>query len=147
MTYSLDFRRKVLSVRKKEGLSIPEVAARFDVGVASVVRWLQRIEPCLTRHKPATKIDRIALARDVCEHPDAYQAERAARLGVSEKGVGHALQRMGITYKKSLSLFAGETGQIEQNVLPRKVGKRLIGFSHAMHVLTLRDGHTFTLER
>ncbi|WP_139225311.1 hypothetical protein [Nitrosomonas sp. Nm34] len=36
MAYSLDFRRKVLSVRKKEGLTIAEVAARFDVGVASV---------------------------------------------------------------------------------------------------------------
>ncbi|TYP78323.1 MULTISPECIES: HU family DNA-binding protein [Nitrosomonas] len=30
MAYSLDFRRKVLSVRKKEGLTIAEVAARFD---------------------------------------------------------------------------------------------------------------------
>jgi transposase len=107
MTYSLDFRRKVLSVREKEGLTIADVAARFCVGVATVVRWLQRVEPQRTRYKPATKIDRIALARDVREYPDAYQSERAKRLGVSEKGIGHALRRMNITYKKNTAASQG----------------------------------------
>jgi hypothetical protein len=54
-----------------------------------------------TRSKPATKNDMIALARDVQELPDAYQAERARRLGVSEKGIVHALRRMSISYKKN----------------------------------------------
>jgi len=107
MTYSIDFRRKVLSVREKEGLTIAEVADRFCVGIASVVRWIKNPEPQRTRNKPATKIDRIALARDVREHPDAYQAERARRLGVSEKGIGHALRRMGITYKKNTAPSQG----------------------------------------
>lgn len=118
MTYSLDFRRKVLAVREEEGLTIAEVAERFCVGVASVVRWINRVEPCLTRNKPATKIDRIKLARDVREHPDAYQAERAARLGVSEKGIGHALRRMGISYKKKPA--APQSGRRRTAVLPRK---------------------------
>ncbi|SFN18135.1 helix-turn-helix domain-containing protein, partial [Nitrosomonas communis] len=43
MAYSLDIRRKVLSVREKKGLTIAEVAARFDVGVASVTRWVKNI--------------------------------------------------------------------------------------------------------
>lgn len=107
MTYSLDFRRKVLTVREKEDLTIAEVAGRFCVGIATVVRWLQRIEPQRTRYKPATRINRIELARDVREHPDAYQAERAKRLGVSEKGIGHALRRMNITYKKNTSTSKG----------------------------------------
>ena len=101
MTYSLDFRRKVLSVREQDDLTIFEVSTRFGVGIASVTRWLKRVEPQRTRSKPATKIDRIALARDVREYPDAYQAERAKRLGVSEKGIGHALRRMNISYKKN----------------------------------------------
>ncbi|KAF0118944.1 MAG: Transposase [Rhodospirillaceae bacterium] len=100
MTYSLDYRRKVLSVREKEGLTSAGVAERFCVGVATVVRWLRRLDPQRTRYKPATKI--AALARDVREYPDAYQAERAMRLGASAKGVGHALRRMNITYKKTL---------------------------------------------
>ena len=101
MTYPSSFRRKVLSVRSSEGLTIAQVAARFCVGIASVTRWVKNPDPKLTRNKPATKIDMKALARDVLEHPDAYQYERAQRLGVSEKGVGHALRRMGITYKKN----------------------------------------------
>jgi len=108
MTYSLDYRRKVLSVREKEDLTIAEVAERFCVGVATVVRWLQRVEPQRTRYKPPTKIDRIALARDVREHPDAYQSERAGRLGMSEKGIGHALRRMNITYKKNTTASQDE---------------------------------------
>ena len=100
MTYSSDFRRKVLSVREKEDLTIAQVAKRFCVGVASVTRWIKTPDPKLTRNKPATKIDMQALARDVLDYPDAYQYERARRLGVSEKGVGHALRRMGVSYKK-----------------------------------------------
>jgi len=100
MTYSSDFRRKVLSVREKEELTIAQVAARFCVGIASVTRWLKDPEPRTSRNKPATKIDREALARDVEEYPDAYQYERARRLGASEKGIGHALRRMGVSYKK-----------------------------------------------
>ena len=107
MTYSFDFRRKVLSVREKEGLTIAEVAARFCVGVASVVRWLKDPEPKTSRDKPATKIDMAALARDVLAYPDAYQYERAHRLGVSEKGIGHALRRMGISYKKKSAASQG----------------------------------------
>lgn len=43
MAYSLDFRRKILSVQEKEGLTIAEVAVRFDVGAASVMRWIKNI--------------------------------------------------------------------------------------------------------
>ena len=108
MSYSSDFRAKVLTVRAQEGLSLAAVSARFGVGIASVTRWLKKPEPQRTRYKPATKIDRIKLARDVREHPDAYQYERAKRFGVSEKGIGHALRRMGITYKKSPEASKGE---------------------------------------
>ena len=108
MTYSSDFRRKVLSVRKREGLTIAQVALRFDVGVASVVRWLKNPEPKRTRNKPATKIDMEALAQDIVAYPDAYQYERAKRLGVSEKGVGHALRRMGLSYKKNSRASQGQ---------------------------------------
>ena len=40
------------------------------------------------------------LARDVEAYPDAYQYERAARLGVSVRCVGYALKHLGMTYKK-----------------------------------------------
>jgi transposase len=100
MTYSLDFRRKVLSIKDKEDLTIEEAARRFDVGVASVVRWSSRLEPCLTRNKPATKIDMEALADDIGKYPDAYQYERAQRLDVSQRCVCDALKRLKFTHKK-----------------------------------------------
>jgi len=117
MTYSLDFRRKALSVREKEELTIAEVAARFGVGIASVVRWLKKVEPQRTRNKPATKIDMEALAQDVRDNPDAYQYERATRLGVSQKGIGHALRRLGVTYKKNAAPSQGRRARTAH--LPR----------------------------
>ena len=88
MTYSIDFRRKVLSVRDAEELTISVVASRFSVGVASVVRWINKLEPERTRHKPATKINMDALINDIFNYPDAYQYERAERLCVSKQCVG-----------------------------------------------------------
>ena len=44
-----------------------------------------------------------ALKKDVAEHPDSYISERADHFGVSDSGMYYALQRLGVTYKKSLS--------------------------------------------
>ncbi|CAG0940932.1 hypothetical protein BROC_01214 [Candidatus Brocadiaceae bacterium] len=101
MTYSLDFRKKVLAIKAKEGLTGKEVSLRFGIGIASVTRWTKCLAPCRTRTKPATKLDMEALAQDVKQHPDAYQYERAARLGVSQRAIGNALKRLGVSYKKN----------------------------------------------
>jgi transposase len=108
MTYSLDFRRKVLAVKKKEALSFAKAAKRFDVGLASVVRWSTNIVPKKSRNKPATKINMQALQKDIVTHPDAYQHERARRLGVSKNGIWHALRRLKVTYKKNS--YASQSG-------------------------------------
>ena len=100
MTYSLDFRQKVLAIKRQEGLSLDETAKRFGIGSATVSRWLNRPEPKRHRNKPATKIDMDALAKDIEHYPDAYMHERAERLGVSKSGIGHALKRLGVSRKK-----------------------------------------------
>ena len=86
MTYSIDFRKKVLAIKAQENLTLLEVSKRFGVGQASVVRWSQDIEPKRTRNKPTTKLNWEALAQEVEEHPESYQDERAARFGVSQQG-------------------------------------------------------------
>ena len=106
MTYSLDFRRKVLSVREKEGLTIAQVAARFDVGIASVVRWLQNPDPKVHGYR-CRKIDMDALARDIEQYPDAYQSERAARFGVHQNAICHALKKLKVSYKKNITPSPG----------------------------------------
>jgi transposase len=103
VTYSIDFRAKVLEIKERDQLTFEEVAKRVGVGKASVFRWLKRLEAKRTRDKPASKIDMEELKRDVERQPDAYQYERAQRLGVSRRGIGDALKRLGISRKKKRS--------------------------------------------
>jgi transposase len=53
------------------------VAERFDIAYSSVCLWLKKLEPIKKRKRTAYKIDMEALKRDIKEHPDAYQYERA----------------------------------------------------------------------
>lgn len=101
MTYSLDFRRHVLSVRERECLTIQETSARFSVGVASIVRWLKNPEPKAAREGRPRKINLDLLAQDLRERPDDYQYERAARFGVTPKAIWMALKKLDMTHKKS----------------------------------------------
>lgn len=100
MAYSIDFRRKVLSIKEQENLTFSEVSERFGVGQASVVRWSKNIEPQRTRNKPTVKMNWEVLAKDVEEHPDSYQYERAHSEGVSRQGIAYALKRLHISRKK-----------------------------------------------
>ena len=115
MTYSLDMRKQVLKIRQEEGLSMAQVALRFGVGVASVMRWSNNIE-CIKKRTRSTKIDLEALKSDVQMYPDAYQYERATRLGVGEHCVWYALKLLKglsqITSLKSPAPIAliGESG-------------------------------------
>jgi hypothetical protein len=101
MTHSTHYRNKVLSYRKAHGLTIAETAAHFNIGIASITRWIKRVEPKRTRIRPWTKIDIHKLAQDIRDFPDSYHYERAKRLGVSTRGICDALKRMNVTYKKS----------------------------------------------
>jgi transposase len=84
MTYSTDFRRKVLSIKAEEELTFEETAKRFGIGKTSLLRWSTRLEPKTTRYKPTTKIDMQALREDIKSYPDAYHYERAKRFNVSK---------------------------------------------------------------
>lgn len=83
-----------------------EAAARFDVGGASVGRWIKNVE-----RKPQgyrrRKIDLEALRQDVIDDPDAYQHERAQRFGVAQNAIFFALKKLKVTYKKNASAPRG----------------------------------------
>ncbi len=101
MTYSIEFRKKVLEIKKKEKLSYEEAAKRFAISKAALFRWSTRIEPQKSRVKPATKINMEALKKDIELYPDSYCYERARRLGASASGIRDAQYRLGVTYKKN----------------------------------------------
>lgn len=109
MTYSLDFRKQVFKVKRKEKLSFTELGERFGIGRDTVFRWSKKLEPEKHRNKAATKINMVELKTDVENYPDAYTYERAQRLGVSKSGVWQALQRLGVSYKKNPAASAGQS--------------------------------------
>ncbi len=109
MTYSIDFRKKVLAIKAQENLSFEAVARRFGVGKNTVFCWTKQLEPCQHRNKPATKINMEALAQDLELYPDAYQYERAERLGVSQSGIQLALQRLKHSRKKNTAPSESES--------------------------------------
>tara|TARA_B100001173_G_C15930921_1_gene522702 strand:+ start:39 stop:188 length:150 start_codon:yes stop_codon:yes gene_type:complete len=45
MTHPVEFRRHVLSIKKKEGLTFEQTAKRFAVGIASLTRWNKTLAP------------------------------------------------------------------------------------------------------
>jgi len=108
MTYSHDFRDKVLKIRKEEKVSIRKLSKRFGIGPTTIMNWI--IDPVAkkTRNKPATKIDMEALKKDVGERPDAYLMERAKTFKVSSRCIFYALKRLGIAYKKNTKSPEGE---------------------------------------
>ncbi|WP_420837744.1 IS630 transposase-related protein, partial [Arsenophonus endosymbiont of Bemisia tabaci] len=44
MSYSIDFRTKVIFTMEEEGVSFRETAKQFRIGSASVSRWINQIE-------------------------------------------------------------------------------------------------------
>ena len=55
MTYSKDFREKVLQIKTKERLSIAKAAERFGIGTTTLVNWIKGKIPKNKRNKPATR--------------------------------------------------------------------------------------------
>ena len=116
MAYDKIFRKKVVEIKEKEGLSVQEVGQRFGISSRSVFRWKYKAEPCQTRSKRATKIDMEALKKDVEMYPDGYLKERSKRLHVSESCVFYALRRLKITCKKKRLFTQKGTKTSEKNI-------------------------------
>lgn len=94
MTYSLDFRKKVLSIKESEGLIYQATADRFKIGKNSVYLWSKQIKPKATKSRPEIKVTQTELLEDVRAYCDDYQYERAERFGVSQSCICYALQRL-----------------------------------------------------
>ena len=101
MSYDEKFRKHVLKVKEREGLSLAKVAKRFGIGKQSVYNWTKRLEEKKKRNRPAQKLSLEKLEEDVKKVPDAYQHERAKRLGVSTTCIWKGLKRLGVSYKKN----------------------------------------------
>ena len=102
MTYSIDFRQRVIDLKSKKSLTDKKLANMFNVSSRTIIRWKKNILPCYRRNKPATKIDMDRLKENLKESPDLYHYERAKTFKVSKSAIGYAIKRLNITYKKKL---------------------------------------------
>jgi transposase len=100
MTYSQDFRKKVLELKERNGWGLCKTAKELGISTTLVRSCINGKELKYKRKKPATKIDMEELKKDVETYPDSYKYERAKRFGVSTSGISHALIRLGVSYKK-----------------------------------------------
>ncbi len=99
--YSLDFRKRVFTIKEKENLTFVQTSKRFRVGMTTLFAWQKRMEPKTTRNKPATKIDMETLKIDAQKNPDRFQWERAQDYNVSAWAIGKALRRLNLSLKKN----------------------------------------------
>ena len=102
MSYSQDFRDKVLEVKQQESLTISSTAKRFCIGTTTLKRWLKNPILKTTKNRPSTKIDLDALRAHVKSKPDAYHYERANDFNCSASGIAYAIKKLKISNKKTL---------------------------------------------
>ena len=76
MTYSVDFRKKILALKAKATLSFEATAKRFDISKSALQRRSKSIESKKTRGRKSPKIDRKALKKDIELSPDISCDER-----------------------------------------------------------------------
>jgi transposase len=100
MTYSVDFRKKVLEIKEISNWSNRETAKHFRISAPIISQWIKNIEPVKITHRPNRKIDEEALKKDIELYPDAFYYERAQRLNVSKSGIEHAMKKLKISNKK-----------------------------------------------
>lgn len=104
MTYSVDFREKVVAFVQNGG-GQREAARRFDISLWCVRDWLarQNLQPRQKGVPRQRKLDKEALRAHVRDYPDALIRERAAHFGVYPNAIGVALKSMKLTHKKRRS--------------------------------------------
>jgi transposase len=101
MTYSADFRKKVVGF-VKDGGGQAEAARHFDISLWCVRDWLARmdLQPKQKGVLRRRKLDKEALRAHVRDQPDALLRERAVCFGVHISIIGKALRQMKLTRKK-----------------------------------------------
>ncbi len=106
MTYSLDFREKVL-FHIDSGATIESTSTLFSVGTTTIKQWKRlrhqtgQLVGAGRPHNPY-KIDSDKLKAFIKEHPDSFLNEIASHFNVTAPAIHAALKRLKITRKKRL---------------------------------------------
>ncbi len=117
-SYSLDLRQQIVKAHIEEGQNKSAVAKRFGVSRWSALRYVKRFsagELAATPHPGKRRLldakGYEQLRRQVEAHHDWSLEQHAAELSretgieLKKSSVGNYLKRMGITYKKRVSVL------------------------------------------
>ena len=108
--YGEDLRIRVVSRVKDGKESHQEVADIFDVGVATLRRWIKlykdtgslaHMVPTVTRPR---KVDYKKVQKFIEKNPDKTLKEIGKKFKVTDKAVWYITKQLGITYKKTVSV-------------------------------------------
>lgn len=113
MAYSLDLRIRVIDYLENGG-SVTKAAKLFQVGRASIYRWLNRETLESTKVKRRSrKLDWSDLKKDVEKNPERRLIDRAKQFGVRPSAISYALKIMKMTRKKNSFVIEKETDKKE----------------------------------
>jgi transposase len=119
--YGEDLRIRVVNRVKDGQESHQQIADIFDVGIATLRRWIKlhkdtgsvaHIVPTRTRPR---KVDYKKVQKFIEKNPDKTLKEIGKKFKVTDKAVWYITKQLGITYKKTLSL-RGKTGRFERRI-------------------------------
>lgn len=99
MTYPVHFRKKVLS-KLDEGMSIRELADKYDLSPTTIQKWKKKLEPKPDCVRQPYKIQDQALREDVERFPNDYHTQRAVRFNCTSAAISKALKRLNIKIKR-----------------------------------------------
>lgn len=95
MTYPIHFRKKVLA-KLEQGMSIRELAEKYDISPTTIQQWKKKIEPQVGFKRVAKKIDLQVLKADIAQYPYDFMAQRADRFDCSVAAMSKAIKRHGL---------------------------------------------------
>lgn len=98
MTYPIHFRKKVLA-KLEEGMSIRDLADKYDLSPTTIQQWKKNIEPKQESVRKPFKIDQQLLKQDLQDYPCDLLTQRAQRFNCSSAAISKALKRFGLKVK------------------------------------------------
>ncbi len=113
MAYSVDLKTRIINYVEKGG-SVAKAARIFQVGRASIYRWLgsEDLETKKVKRRKR-KLDWEALEKEVQINPEVRLIDRAKQFGVRPNAISYALKKMKITRKKNNCDITKETEKKE----------------------------------
>ena len=119
MAYSVDLRSRVIGFIK-EGHTQEETGKIFNVGTATIQRWLALLSETGSLEKrplnrSASIFESEKLETYINKNPNALLKDIAQYFGGSITGAFYALEREKITYKKKKFSIRKETKESEKN--------------------------------